>query len=139
MVFDPASHVTVLVVEDDGVTRLDAAETLRDAGYEVLEAGGAADALKVIAARDDIAVLFTDINMPGRMDGFELARRAHQMHPAMQLLLTSGETRPKESDLPDAGEFIAKPYSPEGVTRAVGRLLAWRGDTSVPRRRRLPG
>jgi CheY-like chemotaxis protein len=114
----------VLVVEDDGVTRLDAAEALRDAGFEVIEADGADEALRVMACRDDIAVLFTDINMPGRMDGVELARRAHCLHPAMRLLLTSGETRLVAADLPDAGVFLAKPYSPAQITRTLARLLA---------------
>lgn len=124
MIFSPPSHQTVLVVEDDGIVRLDAAETLRDAGFEVIEADDAEEALELIAARDDIALLFTDINMPGRMDGVELARRVHHLHPSIQLLLTSGEVRPTAQQIPDDGAFIPKPYTPQAVTRAVVRLLA---------------
>jgi CheY-like chemotaxis protein len=76
MVCATTFHPTVLVVEDDGLVRIDAADTLREAGFDVIEAEGADEALKVMASRGDIAVLFTDINMPGRMDGVELARRA---------------------------------------------------------------
>ncbi|HEY5072537.1 MAG TPA: response regulator [Caulobacteraceae bacterium] len=124
MVGKTTTHQTVLVVEDDGVVRLDAVETLRDAGFEVIEADGAEQALEVVAARDDIDLLFTDINMPGRIDGVELARRVHRRHPAILLLLTSGETRLKPSQIPDSGAFIAKPYSPQTVTRTVARMLA---------------
>jgi len=122
---------TVLVVEDDGLARLDAAETLRDAGYEVIEADDAEEALALMSARDDIALLFTDINMPGRMDGVELARRAHNLHPAIRLLLTSGEVRLTQREIPDDGLFLAKPYSPNDMTRAVSLLLAWRAPHAV--------
>ncbi len=118
------NHRTVLVVEDDGVTRIDAAETLREAGFEVIEADGADEALRLMASRDDIVLLFTDINIPGRMDGVELARRAHHLHPAIRLLLTSGEVRPTKVEIPDDGVFLAKPYSPGDITRTVSRLLA---------------
>jgi CheY-like chemotaxis protein len=128
------AHETALVVEDEPLTRLDAAETLREAGFEVLEADDAAGALELIEERDDIALLFTDINMPGAVDGCELARRAHEMHPAMRLILTSGEVRPAEEDIPDAGIFLAKPYSPAAVTAAVARLMAWRRPANGARR-----
>ncbi|MDQ2860114.1 MAG: response regulator, partial [Pseudomonadota bacterium] len=69
------SRPTVLVVEDEGLVRLDAVEILRDAGYAVVEAANAEQALAVVAGGGAVDVLFTDINMPGRMDGLELARR----------------------------------------------------------------
>jgi CheY-like chemotaxis protein len=122
---------TVLVVEDDGLVRFDAAETLRDAGYVVIEADDAEEALALINARDDIALLFTDINMPGHMDGVQLARRAHDRHPAICLLLTSGQVRPTKREIPVDGVFLAKPYSPNDMTRAVSRLLAWRAPHSI--------
>ena len=110
---------TVLVVEDEGLVRLDAAESLRDAGFAVLEATDAAEAMEIVLAREDIDVLFTDINMPGAMDGLELARRVHDCRPAVRLVLTSGAIKPTREQIPDDGAFIAKPYSPETVTRAV--------------------
>ncbi len=127
-------HLAVLVVEDDFLVRLDAAETLRDAGFEVLEADDAAGALELMANRDDIGLLFTDINMPGAMDGVELARRAHLLHPAIRLLLTSGEVRPTPKEMPDDGVFIAKPYSPGDITHTVTHLLASGRPTRAGRR-----
>ena len=110
---------TVLVVEDEGLVRLDAAESLRAAGFEVLEAGDAAEALEIVLGGEDIDVLFTDINMPGEMDGLELARRVNDCRPAVRLVLTSGAIKPTPAEIPDHGAFIPKPYSPEAVTRAV--------------------
>ncbi len=115
---------TVLVVEDEGVVRLDAAATLRDAGFAVLEAANAEQALAVVARGADFDLLFTDINMPGRMDGLELAWRVNRLKPAVHLLLTSGKVRPSGGEIPHAGAFISKPYSPDAMTRAVSRMLA---------------
>lgn len=117
-------HPVVLVVEDEGLVRLDAAESLRDAGYGVVEATDAAEALDIVGARDDIDVLFTDINMPGGMNGLELAREVHDRHPAIRLVLTSGAVKPRPDQIPDDGSFLPKPYSPEAITRAVRRSLA---------------
>jgi len=115
---------TVLVVEDEGLVRLDAVETLRDAGYAVVEAANAEQALAVVAGGGTVDVLFTDINMPGRMDGLELARRVNRLEPHIHVLLTSGKVSPERGEIPNHGLFIAKPYSPEAITRVVGRMLA---------------
>jgi CheY-like chemotaxis protein len=118
------SAQTVLVVEDEGLVRLDAVETLREAGFDVVEADDAAAALDIVAGRADIGVLFTDINMPGGMNGLELARCIHRTHPAIELILTSGAVTPAPDEIPDDGVFLAKPYSPEAVTSAVSAKLA---------------
>lgn len=114
----------VLVVEDEGLVRLDAAETLRDAGFTVVEAANADQALAVVAGGESVDLLFTDINMPGSMDGLELAKRVSRLKPRIHLLLTSGKVRPARGQIPDDGGFIAKPYTPQAVTRAVCRMLA---------------
>jgi two-component system, response regulator PdtaR len=117
-------QATVLVVEDEDLVRLDAAETLRDAGFTVLEAANAEQALAVVVRATDLDVLFTDINMSGRMDGLELARRVSRVRPDIHLLLTSGKVRPARAEIPPAGAFISKPYSPIAMTDAVARMLA---------------
>ena len=125
MACDQEGRETVLVVEDEGLVRLDASESLRDAGFAVLEAADAAEALDIVYSREDINVLFTDINMPGTMDGLELARCVHNHRPNIRLVLTSGAVKPSSDQIPDSGSFISKPYSPETVTRAVrGRCAA---------------
>lgn len=114
---------TVLVVEDEGLVRLDAADSLREAGFAVVEAGDAAEALRVVAIRDDIDLLFTDINMPGAIDGLELARLVHRSHPAIRLILTSGRERPPRDEIPDTGYFMPKPYSHKAMLDAISRTL----------------
>ena len=108
----------VLIVEDESLVRLDAALFLRDAGCEVLEAADAHEALEVVEEHP-VDVLFTDINMPGSMNGLELARKVKEARPEVRLVLTSGAVKPKPEQIPDEGAFLSKPYSPEAVARAV--------------------
>jgi CheY-like chemotaxis protein len=100
----------VLVVDDEALIRMNAVDMLQDAGFEVLEAVDAADALAVLADHPEIGVLFTDVNMPGRMDGLDLARRVHELRPDVHLIVTSGKVTPGADDIPEEGDFIGKPY-----------------------------
>jgi CheY-like chemotaxis protein len=115
---------TVLVVEDEGLLRLDAAESLRDAGFEVLEASDAREALATMELRDDIGVVFTDIDMPGGIDGLELARRVRRARPLTRLILTSGSARPDPRQFPEDGAFLSKPYSAAVVASTIRRMMA---------------
>jgi CheY-like chemotaxis protein len=115
---------TVLVVEDEGIVRIDAAESLRDAGFEVVEAADAIEAMDAVESRDDIGVLFTDIDIPGGMDGLELARLVHRRRPKVCLILTSGAVRIPQEQIPDKGEFVRKPYCPDAVASTIRRMLA---------------
>ncbi|MBV8682104.1 MAG: response regulator [Caulobacteraceae bacterium] len=115
---------TVLVVEDEGLVRLDAAESLRDAGFEVVEASDGREALEAMERRDDIGVVFTDIDMPGGIDGLELARRVRRVHPRTRLILTSGSVRPDPRQMPADGAFLSKPYSTDVVASTIRRMLA---------------
>ena len=117
-------HPEILVVEDEGIVRLDTVDMLRRAGFAVIEAANADEALTEVARRPDISVVFTDVHMPVRMDGVELARRVHRLRPAIHLILTSGKAALSKSDVPDDVAFIPKPYSCETVTRTVNRMLA---------------
>jgi CheY-like chemotaxis protein len=100
----------VLVVDDEPLIRMNAADMLADAGWTAIEAADADEALALLAEHPDVTVLFTDINMPGSMDGLDLARRVHQLRPDVQLVITSGKLRPGRADLPGEGQFIGKPY-----------------------------
>jgi CheY-like chemotaxis protein len=109
----------LLLVEDDPLVRTTLAEALADAGFEVIEAEDAETALDMVAARADLAVLLTDINLPGA-DGFALARAARRLRPELPVVYASGrygEADPRRA-LPDAA-FLAKPFS---VTSAVKTL-----------------
>ncbi len=115
---------TVLVVEDEILTRVDAAACLREAGFDVVEAGSGAEALAVMSERDDVRLIFTDIQMPGPVDGLELARRARETNPDVRLVFTSGARRVDTDNLPGEGVFFSKPYDTENVAQTVQRLLS---------------
>lgn len=100
----------ILVVEDEELLRLNAADILEEQGYRVVEADNADAALKVLEARDDVRLLFTDIQMPGSLDGLDLARQVHVRWPRILLVITSGRSLPERSKIPDDSRFVAKPY-----------------------------
>jgi CheY-like chemotaxis protein len=114
----------ILVVEDEALIRLDAVQMIEDAGYEVLEASNADEAIRILNERSDIRVVFTDVNMPGSMDGLKLARAVRDRWPPIKLIVTSGQAILKESDLPEGGRFIPKPYNNHLVTSTLHGMLA---------------
>ena len=113
---------TILVVEDDGLVRQVSAEELIDAGSQVLEAANAEEAIAIFESGVGVALLFTDINMPGELDGLDLARLVHDRWPRVQLLVTSGKASDLD-DLPDDGRFISKPYSLRHMRSVVEQLV----------------
>ncbi|GJD52801.1 Blue-light-activated protein [Methylobacterium crusticola] len=115
----PSVPVVVLVVEDEGLVRLMAVDMLEDAGLTVLEAGNADAALGILESRSDVAILFTDVDMPGSMNGFALAARVAERWPGIRLVITSGRCQPAYGDMPDAGLFLAKPYLPGQLVSAI--------------------
>ena len=121
--FKTGGDPLVLVVEDEALIRSCAADILEQHGYEVVEAATAAAALEVLEARPDVRVLFTDINMPGKLDGMDLARLVHEHWPKIRLVITSGGREPTRTEIPDDGRFIAKPYRPKQVTDEIDRQL----------------
>lgn len=118
-----ARPLTVLVVEDEPDVRMLAADALMDAGYTVLEAANAAEALEILRLDGPVEAVFTDVHMPGRMSGLDLAHEIAAGWPGVALLLTSGRARPHVGDLPRDAAFIDKPYRPEALIDALdGRL-----------------
>jgi len=83
---------------------------IEEAGYNVVEASNADEAIKILEARTDIRIVFTDIEMPGSMDGLKLARYVRDRWPPIQLVVTSGRHRIDDADLPPCGQFVPKPY-----------------------------
>src|SRR5580692_10441147 len=92
---------TVLVVEDEGLVRQMSADELADAGYQVLEAANSREAIAILETGAGVAVLFTDVNMPGDLDGLDLARLVHERWPNVRLLVTSDGQRAGPEDVPD--------------------------------------
>jgi two-component system, response regulator PdtaR len=113
----------VLVVEDEPLVLADAVAIIEDAGYEVIEAENADDAIEILNSRSDIRVVFTDIEMPGSMDGLKLARVVREKWPPVELIVTSGRRSLDASDLPTRGTFIGKPYTAKQVVDAVKQFV----------------
>lgn len=116
-------HV-VLVVEDDVLIRMHSAEMIADAGFEVIEAGNADQAIVILEARLDITVVFTDIQMPGSMDGLNLAAAIRGRWPPIKIVATSGLVDVRSVDLPPGGRFLPKPYSPSQIITTLRELTA---------------
>jgi CheY-like chemotaxis protein len=112
----------VLVVEDEFLIRMHAAEMIEEAGFEVVEASNADEAVAMLEARFDIAVVFTDIQMPGSMDGLKLAKAVSDRWPPIHIVATSGLVDVRIDDLPNGGRFLPKPYSPAQVIGALHEL-----------------
>jgi CheY-like chemotaxis protein len=113
----------VLVVEDDFLLRMDAADMIEAAGFEVIEAGSADEAIATLEARSDISVVFTDIQMPGSMDGLKLARAVRGRWPPIKIVATSGLSHIQEADLPEGGRFLPKPYSAIQITGVLLEVM----------------
>ena len=115
---NPAKSV-VLVVEDDPLILIHSRIALEDAGYEVIAAADGEAALTEVAGRDDLAALFTDIELPGAVDGVSLAAAVRRAHPDASIVVTSGKHAPGEGELPERGRFVAKPYTAAQMHRAL--------------------
>jgi DNA-binding NtrC family response regulator len=113
----------VLVVEDEELVRLDSCQRLEDAGFTVLEASSAEEALALLHAHHEIRVLVTDVKMPGWMSGIDLARLVGKEWPEISILVTSAYYTAVEGDLPENMTLIPKPFAPESLVREVGLLL----------------
>jgi len=114
----------VLIVEDEFLLRMDAVDMIEAAGFGVVEAGNADEAIEILEGRPDITVVFTDIQMPGSMDGLKLARAVRGRWPPIKIIATSGRAHIAATDLPEGGRFLPKPYSPvqvAGMLREVTR------------------
>jgi DNA-binding NtrC family response regulator len=112
-VTDCPSHAAVLIVEDDVFERMGASDMFMDAGYRVLEAGTADEALRLFEADPGIGLLFTDVSMPGSMSGADLARQVATRWPGIGIILASG--RPRPDRLSPRMRFHAKPYEPTAI------------------------
>ena len=118
-----AKRPMVLIVEDEILLRMNAAEMIADAGFEIAEAANADQAIAILEARPNIHVVFTDIQMPGSMDGLKLARFVRGRWPPIKIVATSGFVRVGEQDLPEGSRFLTKPYLPEQIIGALRDLI----------------
>ncbi|MEB2848186.1 response regulator [Rhizobiales bacterium RZME27] len=117
---------TVLVVEDEALIRLAIVMSLEDEGFVVYEASGADEAIEQLNLHREIQVMFTDIDMPGSMDGLKLASAVRDRWPPVKIIVTSGHRNLRDDELPIEGRFFSKPYNHVEVANAVTEMAAIR-------------
>ncbi len=116
-------HV-VMVVEDEVLIRLVVCEILADAGFEIVEAQHADEAVALLRARArEVHAMFTDVHMPGSIDGLALAHLSRRTWPWIALLITSGRARPRSGELPEGSRFLLKPYYAIHVIRHLREMI----------------
>jgi two-component system, response regulator PdtaR len=115
--------LAALVVEDDPLVRALAVEIVEEAGYVALEAADADKAIAILETRSDIAVLFTDINMPGSIDGLKLAHAVRDRWPPIKIVVVSGKVALTANDMPSNSWFFAKPYQPSRMISELRSLM----------------
>ena len=119
----PTGPATVLVVEDETMIKKGTVESVGEEGYLALSASDADEALLMLAAHPEIDVLFTDIRMPGSMDGLALANEVRSTYPKMQVVIASGNLRPATDRMPKGATFLPKPYSTLQIAAALHELI----------------
>jgi CheY-like chemotaxis protein len=120
----PKKKLVVLVVEDESLIRLNAIDMIEEFGFEAIAAADADEAIRILESRSDIRLVFTDIQMPGSMDGLRLARVVRNRWPPIALVVVSGQTQVLESDLPPGGRFLPKPYAGRQIEAVLQQLIA---------------
>lgn len=116
------AKITVLVVEDEPLIRINIVHELTGQGLDVMEASNAAEAIEIFRSGKRFECLFTDVDMPGDVDGLALATMVKSAWPPIEIVVTSGRRAVKPADLPPDGVFVGKPYSPETVGDLIRRL-----------------
>ncbi|MEP6567108.1 MAG: response regulator [Mesorhizobium sp.] len=113
----------ILIVEDSAIIRMGAVDLVSSAGYQALEASNAEEAIRLLEARSDIDLVFTDVGMPGTMDGIKLAHYIRNRWPPVKLIVASGRTIIEESQLPEGSRFFPKPYSESTIVEEMRRMV----------------
>jgi two-component system, response regulator PdtaR len=112
----------ILVVEDEVLVRMMAVIVAEESGFEAISAATADEAIKILESRSDIRLVFTDVNMPGSMNGLRLAHAVRGRWPPVELLVTSALGSITADDLPDRGRFLAKPYDVATLSDAFQQM-----------------
>lgn len=118
------SQTTVLVIEDEPLIRMTVADDLHDAGFNVLEASNADEALMLLNRHKSIGAIFTDIDMPGKLNGLMLSWIVRDRWPPVKIVITSGHRRVTETEMPQGALFFPKPYAHKPVIEALTRLTS---------------
>lgn len=118
-----SSPRTILIVEDDQLLKMLTIDIVEEAGFLALSADNADEAIAILVARPDIAMLLTDVSMPGSMDGLKLAHAVHVRWPHIKIVVVSARGDVSAADLPADGRFFRKPYRPDVIVSAIHSLI----------------
>ena len=126
MAYEPGdTKLFVLVVEDEPMLLLMASDLVEEAGFQALTARNADEALAILESRQDVRIVFTDVDMPpGSMNGLKLARLVRGRWPPIQIIVTSGHVQLGSGDLPERAEFHAKPYDSLSIIKSMLAMAA---------------
>ena len=117
------NYAVVLVVEDSPIILMSALDLVETAGFEAVGAASADEAIAILEARTDICLVFTDVEMPGTIDGLKLAHYIRDRWPPIHLIVASGRSIPEESQLPVGSKFFPKPYDDNIIVQEITRML----------------
>jgi CheY-like chemotaxis protein len=117
------SRIVVLVVEDEMLLRIRAVDMVEDAGFASVEAVDADEAVAILESRSDIALLFTDIQMPGSIDGLKLAHAVHERWPPIKIILVSGQLQRENIDIPADSRFFGKPLEDKEIIAEMRNMI----------------
>lgn len=120
-------RIAVLVVEDEPLIRMAIVDELEDAGFEVFEAANSAAAVAILEKTPRIRAMFTDVDMPGGIDGLQLAAMVRDRWPPIAIIVTSGLRAVNTDALPVPATFMPKPYDPGVVIRSIRTLVEMNG------------
>lgn len=118
----------ILVVEDEPLIRLGLVSAIEDAGYKVVQAANADEAIRKLQMLDDVRLIVTDVDMPGTMDGIRLAHFVRQKWPPIQIVVISGKVGVKPGELPAGARFVSKPYQEPALINLVETMVTAGGN-----------
>lgn len=113
----------ILVVEDEAIILMGALDLMRRAGFETLQASNADEAIRILESRKDVHLVFTDVEMPGTMDGIKLSHYIRERWPPIKLIVASGRTIVEQSSLPEGARFFSKPYADDDIVQSIIRMI----------------
>lgn len=116
--------ITVLVVEDEPLILMNIAKELVARGFRIIEANNADEAIDLLVAHPEIEILFTDVDMPGSMNGLKLAVAVRGRWPPVKIIITSGHCKIPMADMPDESRFFSKPYRADAVATSIHEMIS---------------
>jgi two-component system, response regulator PdtaR len=122
-VMSQIGNKAILIVEDEVLVRLATRDGIEAAGFQVHDAQDADDAIQLLEAHPDIGLIFTDVDMPGSMDGVKLAHYVRKTWPPVKIIVTSGFKNVTPDRLPNGSIFLSKPYLPDQLRREIEFLF----------------